>query len=52
MFLVGVSLGRAGAGSDRAFGAVGGADQALHSVEQVSYIIGISAHDGYFCSEK
>ena len=46
MFLVGVSLGRAGAGSDRAFGAVGGADQALHSVEQVSYIIGICAHDG------
>ena len=41
MFLVGVSLGRAGAGGDRACGAVRGADQALHSVEQVSYIIDI-----------
>ena len=38
---------RAGAGCDGAGGAAGGVDQALHSLEQVSYIVEISTHAGY-----
>ena len=39
---------RAGAGCDGAGGAAGGVDQALHSLEQVSYIVEISVVYGQF----
>ena len=47
MLVAGTVYSGPGAGGHWAGGAVGSADQALHSLEQVSYIIDISTHGGY-----